>query len=471
MDTVPDARSDKCHDDRHDDWRPDLTSRRGPLYLAIADALEEDVRSGRLAPGCRLPPQRRLAQHLGVDLTTVTRAYDAARERGLIEAAVGQGTFVKGLIEAPSRRPDLSMNLPPLFHDPALAARIWREAGQIETLGGLPLLLGYQDAAGTEDDRLAAVDWLKPRLPGLTPERMVVAAGVQGALVAVFGLICRRGDVVCAERLTYPGFRALAGQLGLELVAVDTDAQGLLPEAFETACRERQPKALYCTPTLHNPTTATLPLERRVALARIARAHGVAIVEDDAYGPLKPDAPPPIAALAPEIAWHVAGLAKVMSPALRIAYMAAPSARDASRIAAVQRATVGRASPLTALIATHWIRTGLGAALLEAIRGETRARHASVRRRLPHGLYAADPDAFHLWLCLPKGWTRGLLAGRLLAAGVAVVPSDVFCIGGEPPEAVRLSLGAFPTREAMDLALDRIADLLERDPAFDLPIV
>lgn len=469
------GRMDRMLDSRQD-WRPDLEARRGPLYLAIADALEDDVRSGRLAPGRRLPPQRRLAELLGVDLTTVTRAYDAARERGLIEAAIGQGTFVRGLTEAPARRPDLSMNLPPLFHDPALAARIWREAAQAETLGGLPLLLGYQDAGGAEDDRAAAVDWLKPRLPDLTSDRVVVAAGVQGALMAVFGLLCARGDAVCAERLTYPGFRALAGQLGLDLVPVETDGHGLLPEAFEAACRRRPPKALYCTPTLHNPTTATLPLERRQALAQIARAHGVAIVEDDAYAALKPDAPPPIAALAPDLAWHVAGLAKVMSPALRIAYVAAPSARDAAHAAAVQRATIGRASPLTALIATHWIRTGLGAALLEAIRGETHARHASVRRRLPHGLYAADPDAFHLWLGLrsgrlPGGWTRGLLAGRLQAAGVVVVPSDVFCIDGAPPEAVRLSLGAFPTREVLDRALEQIADLLERDPTFDLPVV
>ena len=453
------------------DWRPDLSARRGPLYLAIADALEDDVRMGRLLPGGRLPPQRLLAEALGVDLTTITRAYAEARARGLIEASVGQGTFVRALTEAPSRRPDLSMNLPPLFHDPALAARIWREAAQAETLGGLPLLLGYQDASGAEDDRLAGAQWLSPRLPNLSPERILVAAGVQGALMAVFGLITSRGDVVCAERLTYPGFRALAGQLGLSVVALDMDGEGLLPEAFDEACRRHRPKALYCTPTLHNPTTATLPLARREAIARIAEAHGVMIVEDDAYGPLKLDGPPPIAALAPARTWHVAGLAKVMSPALRIAYVVAPGARDAQRATAVQRATVGRASPLTAVIASHWIRTGLGDALLDAIRGETHARHASVRRRLPHHLYAADPDAFHLWLKLPVGWTRGLLAGRLQAEGIVVTPSDVFCVDGAPPEAVRLSLGAFPTRKVMDGALDRLAELLEHDPAFDLPTV
>ena len=87
-----------------EDWRPDLSARRGPLYLAIADALEDDVRMGRLQPGGRLPAQRWLAEALGVDLTTITRAYAEARARGLIEASVGQGTFVRALTEAPSRR-------------------------------------------------------------------------------------------------------------------------------------------------------------------------------------------------------------------------------------------------------------------------------------------------------------------------------------------------------------------------------
>lgn len=453
------------------EWCPRLAGSDGPIYLAIADALERDIREGQVHPGQRLPAQRRLADLLDVDLTTITRAYNEARARGLIEASVGQGTFVKGLTEAPARRPDLSMNLPPMFHDPVLAARIWREAAQVETLGGLPLLLGYQDAGGAEDDKHAAVQWLEPRLPGLATERIVVAGGAQAALMAVFSHICVRGDVVCTDRLTFPGFRSLANQLGLTLVGLACDEHGLLPDAFASACRTRPPAALYVTPTLHNPTTATLSLARREALVDTARRFGVPIVEDDAYSPLKPDAPPPLAALAPERTYYVGSLAKVMSPALRIAYVVAPTPREAARVTAVQRATIGRASPLTALMATHWIRTGLAQALLDAIRAETHARNLSVRRHLPRELYASDPDAFHLWLKLPRGWSRGLLVGRLQPHGIALTPSDVFSVDGEPPEAVRLSVGAFPTREALDQALERIADLLERDAAWDMQTV
>ncbi|HVB69080.1 MAG TPA: GntR family transcriptional regulator, partial [Acetobacteraceae bacterium] len=76
-------------------WKPKVSKSGGPVYLAIADALAADIQSGRLAEGARLPPQRTLAEALGVDFTTVTRAYAEAGRRGLIEGRVGTGTYVR----------------------------------------------------------------------------------------------------------------------------------------------------------------------------------------------------------------------------------------------------------------------------------------------------------------------------------------------------------------------------------------
>jgi DNA-binding transcriptional MocR family regulator len=109
----------------------------------------------------------------------------------------------------------MSMNLPPLFDDPALTRRMWSAAGAMERTGGLPLLLGYQDAGGSAADRAAGTLWLRHRLPDITEERVCVAAGTQGALLALTTLLAQRGDVVCAESLTYPGLRALAAHLGV----------------------------------------------------------------------------------------------------------------------------------------------------------------------------------------------------------------------------------------------------------------
>lgn len=448
-----------------DDWRPRLDPAAGPLYLAIAEAIAGDLAAGRLAPGARLPPQRVLARSLGVDFTTVSRAYAEAARRGLVEGRVGQGTYVRGPgAPASSGGPvDLSMNLPPHFEDRELTGRMWREIGELQATG-LDLLLRYQEAGGALDDRQAGALWLKDRLPGLDPERVTVCPGAQSALLAVIGTLAAPGETICAEALTYPGLKALAAQLRLTVIGLAMDAEGVLPEAFEAACRAHEVKALCCTPTLQNPTTATMSPGRREALVALARAYAVPIVEDDAYGLLPEQSPPPLAALAPELTFHIAGLAKHVAPALRIAYLVAPDSRSGARVRAAIRATAAMASPLTAAIASRWITGGTAHQVRDAIRNEARARQDLAARLLPPGSFAAHPDGFHLWLSLPPGWTRGEFALQLRATGVGVVVSDAFATAPNPPEAVRIGLGGPAPRRQIERALTAIADMLADAP-------
>lgn len=459
-------------------WVPTIDRSAGPMYRSIADALEEDIRAGRVTQGTRLPPQRLLAGKLGVDFTTITRAYAEAARRGLVEGRVGQGTFVCANRAAPPMSPepraaarpaDLQMNAPPLPIGPGLQDDLRHDMGAFAAELDLDLLLRYQQVGGSQADRQAGVRWLEGRL-AVPPERVLVCAGAQGALLALLGVLCEPGDVVCCEALTYPGFRSLAAHLRLRLVPLAMDGDGLLPEAFEEACRTHRPKALYCTPTLHNPTTATLPLERRKALVAVARRHGVRIIEDDAYGALAPDAPPPLAALAPESVFHVSGLAKSVSPALRIAYLAVAEPRQLSRLTAAVRATTGMASPLTTALATRWIDNGTAASIVAGIRQETAARHAIARETLPPGNVAASPCAFHLWLGLPGEWTRGEFIMRLRGAGIGIVGSDAFAVS-TPPEAVRVALGAPKDRQGLREALRQVADLLAEAPAMSSMVV
>jgi DNA-binding transcriptional MocR family regulator len=131
------------------EWTPNLASSNRPRYLAIADLIAADMRDGRLSPGDRLPPQRKLADRLNVDFTTVARGYVEAQKRGLIESRVGQGTFVRAPEKAAAAaRPsgprrgeivDLSMNLPPEPDEPALIERM--QAGLAEIGRDLVALL------------------------------------------------------------------------------------------------------------------------------------------------------------------------------------------------------------------------------------------------------------------------------------------------------------------------------------------
>jgi DNA-binding transcriptional MocR family regulator len=213
-----------------------------------------------------------------------------------------------------------------------------------------------------------------------------------------------------------------------------------------------------------------MPPARRAAVADIARFHGVPIIEDDAYGALIVQPPPVFAALAPDLTFHIAGLAKCLSPALRIAYIAAPSERDAARLAGILRATATMASPLTAAIATRWIEDGTAEAVRDAIRKEARARSILAARLLPQTAVSAHPEGFHIWLKLPAPWTRSDYALRLSAQGIGVVASDAFALD-TPPEAVRLGLGAPPDREALEHGLRRAAHLLDELPALSSAVV
>ncbi|WP_378941756.1 PLP-dependent aminotransferase family protein [Mesorhizobium sp. ANAO-SY3R2] len=457
-------------------WSPSISKTLGPLYLAIADALSADIGAGRLPAGFRLPPQRTLADQLGIDFTTVSRAYAEARKRGLVEGRVGQGTYVRAQPQAAPATAatgiiDMSMNLPPRFDAPELAAQMWGGIADLQASAGLDLLMRYQEAGGSSRDRAAGAAWLAPRLGDLDPGRLLVTPGAQGALLALLGAIAGPGETVCAEALSYPGLLAVARHLRIRVEAEAMDAGGLIPEAFEELCRARAPKALYCTPTLHNPTTATLSLARREQIVAIAREHQVPIIEDDAYGALPARPVAPFAALAPDITYHIAGLAKCVSPALRVAYVVMPSAHGSADLESAVRATAGMASPLTAAIATRWIESGVAQSVLAAIRHEAKLRQAIVAETLPADLVQTDPEGFHAWLRLPDHWTRSDFAARLRSVGIGVVTSDAFSVSGHAEDAVRLGLGAAPDRASLAAGLRTVAELLAQKSTMSAMVV
>lgn len=458
----------------HDqDWTRRIEGAEGPIYLAIADAIGAAVAAGALRAGERLPTHRALADRLGVDLTTITRAYAEARRRGLLQATVGRGTFVRGRAQVPAARPraaegpvDLGMNLPPVPTDPPLQDLLQQGLARLLAGSEPGSLLTYRAGSGSAEERMAGAAWLRPTLGEVEPERILVCPGAQPALLAILGCLAGAGDVVLTDSLTYPGLRSVAAQLGLRLAGIAADGEGMLPDALEAACRELRPKAVYCIPTIHNPTTVTMPPDRRRAIAEVAGRHALPILEDDAYGLLPSRPLPALASLAPEIAFHVATVSKVLSPALRVAYVVAPDAQRARRLSTALRANVLMASPLLTGLMTAWVRDGTAATVVAAIRRECAARQRIAREVLPAESCDADPEGLHLWLRLPRRWDRlNFLAHLRRQDGLAVVPSDAFAVtdAGPPPEAVRVSLGAAPSREALRGALRSVAAALRED--------
>lgn len=453
------------------DWTPDLSTSDKPRYLAIADAIADDIGDGRLAVGDRLPPQRKLAKRLSVDFTTVARGYVEAQKRGLIESKVGQGTYVRDKPRPrrsakPAPRPiDLSMNLPPETDDPDLIERM--QAGIEYVARDIVSVLRYQGFGGTQADKDAASSWLGRRALVPSQERVFVSPGAHAALLGIVSILAKPGETVLCEAITYPGIRSITAQLGVNLVGLRMDKDGIEPQALLDACKKLSPKALFLNPTLQNPTTLTIPDARRREIVAIVRRYKVPIIEDDAYGfiPEHGHGHSPFAAIAPDLTWHVAGLAKCIGAGLRAAYVVVPDSRSGWPFASALRAANVMASPLTVALATRWIEDGTADTILRFIRSESAARQRLVAEILPKHAYRGDPLSFNIWLAVPPPWTRSAFVEHMRATGMGTVASDAFTASEPAVEAVRICLGGPITRAQIKRGMEYVAHALTESPA------
>jgi len=452
-------------------WLPRLAANQGPRFLQIADALQAAVADGSLKPGDRLPPQRQLAAQLDVDLTTVTRGYDEARRRHLLEGRGARGTYVAAPKVELSTILDLSMNTPPPPAGVDFDDLLKQGLSQVLMRADNAMLMTYHLGGGSDADRQAGAAWLAPMLGHLDPSQLVVCPGAQAAIAAAILALTEPGAVILAEPTTYPGLRAAAIGFGRRIVAVEADQHGMLPALLEEACRRHRPALVYLNPTCQNPTAITMPASRRQALAGIAQRYGVRIVEDDPYWLLADAPPPPIATLAPDHVVYISTLSKCLAPGLRVAFVLLRDADERERFLAALRSFALMVPPLTAALATQWIRDGSAGALLQGVREEARLRHRMARDILA-GRYSGSGDGLHAWLALPAYWQSAQLAHAAAAEGIAVTPAQAFATGDVSVNAIRISLGSIQDRGRLQAGLQRLSQLLARRPApFSAPVV
>lgn len=426
-----------------------------PKYLIIADALAAAVERGELAPGDRLPPQRRVAEALSVDLTTVTRAYAQARTMGVLEGETGRGTFVRGAPTPAGPLVDLSMNLPPSPADTNWRDLIARGVSSALRDNDAATLMTYRAGLGTRRDKLAGAAWLAPLLGAMDEARIFLAPGAQGAIAALLPMLAYAGECILAERFTYPGFLAAARMHGVNITPMACDAEGPLIAALESQIKKLRPKALYLNPTLQNPTARTISGARRDAIAAIAQKHALLILEDDPYG-LLGSRETPIAARAPDHVIYVTTLSKTIIPGLRTAFVVAPS-RMTERVAEALRASYQMPPPLLSDMAVRWIESGTAKQLLKGVITESAARMKIARAILPRA--EGGPLGFHLWMRLPAHLNPDAYGNAARAQGVVTVPSRDFATEERAEFFVRISLGAPPDRDSLARGLRALAAL------------
>lgn len=463
-------------------WKPDLEAYPGPKYLALSRALRESIRSGELPQGAQLPTVRDLAWHLGVTPGTVSRAYAMATQEGLLSATVGRGTFVA------ARAPKLGPTQP-LFveREPAqLTGRVDLRAPQLPSVGQTEAIrdalrsmipqvdadwLDYPTQRGEQELREEVVTWLADRdLGAITADDIALTAGGQNAINLIL-LCCLRGDrpVVLTEELAYPGFRHAARLARAEVVGVETDAEGMIPEALEAACRRHGAQVLCLTTEAQNPTTARMSLDRRRRIADIARHFDLQVIEDDCYT-LSESEWPSLRALAPERVWHVGSLSKTISAALRFGYIVCPAGMGETGRLTAQHAFFALPRPV-ADICLHLFRTREAVKIRERVGEELAARIRVMVSAIGRYDLAWQPGLRFAFLRLPQGWRASTFTRMAEAEGVLVRSADEYALShGRAPHAVRLALAGHLTEAQFAEGMDKLAALLSRPP-YDPPAV
>ncbi len=454
-------------------WQPDLQSHAGPRYMAIAEALAEDINEGALKAGDRLPTHRDLAWDLGVTVGTVSRAYAEAERRGLISGEVGRGTFVRNpgtaerlLLtsdEESEGQGDILMNFafpPPCGQEQYYGAALDSLAKDPD----LATLFDYHPHAGLARHRAAGAAWLARSGVEVEPRHVVLTAGAQNAIAVSLASLTQPGDRLLCEQLVYAGVQPLARHYGLRLEGVALDEEGLCPDALEAACQGNGIAALYCVPTYQNPTTATMSEARRREIVAVAERHDLTIIEDDIFGLLAEQRMTPLKALAPERVLFLTSLSKSVAPALRVGFLAGPT-RMTDRLSAAMRAICWMAPPLTGEIAARWIEDGTADEMLQAHRREADARLALAHEILGPWSPLGPPGAISIWLTLPEPWRSADFAAEAQRRSVIVTPAEACTVGRQTvTHAVKISLGPPRTRARLKEGLKRLAAILRAGP-------
>ncbi|MGE5631977.1 MAG: PLP-dependent aminotransferase family protein [Caulobacteraceae bacterium] len=448
-------------------WNPKTIDMDKPLYIAIVDALERDINSGVLKPGQQMPPHRELADIIGVNVSTITRAYKEAERRGLVSGTVGRGTFISVDVNTATSmmRPEtnnigkLEMGLVlPLYEvEPDIEDKILH----LVQSGHIAEYLRYTDPLGLPEHREIGALWTNRFGVPASADDIVVCSGAQHSMACCLASLFQAGDKIAVDSLTYPGIKSLSAMLGIRLVPVDMDGEGMIPEALEMVCRRDRIRGLYIMPGVQNPTTVSMSEGRRGKIAEVVLRHGLILIEDDAYSYTRPALPVPVACLVPQNSVYIAGVSKAFYAGLRVAFVVAPK-HLRNRIAKAVLNTIWMTPALNAAIVSECIKDGTADKIMVAKKEEAARRFAVVRDKLAGYAFAGPAEGFFIWLNIPDRWSGKEFELMARESGVNIFCAEKFAVGSTTaPHAVRISLTGPSNIGELSRGIDVIKSLLD----------
>ena len=442
-----------------------------PLFRQIHHGIRSAILEGALTNGDRLQPERDLAASLGVNRTTVMRAYQELVDEGLVEACPGRGTVVTirsraADLFAPASGDDVPgwlLSLPSfgdgnLGPDPSLLRDVSEASDRPDMVSmalgapGVDLIpadelreacnavierakgdaLGYGPVEGLLSLREHIARHLDSRGVHASPSEVMILSGATQGLSLAARTLVEPGDEVIVEAPTYVGILQTFAAAGARIIGVPVDRRGMRLDELAGVLARGRARLIVVQPTLHNPTNTTMPHDRRCQLLALARRYGIPVLEDDAYGELWRDGsgPAPLKALDTHgQVIYLGTFSKTVAPALRLGWVVAPRAYIGRLTLAKQFADLQ--SGLLAQYAVEGLMAGGGFALhLERVRhayNERRRAALAALQDLPGVTTESGSDGgFYLWCRLPEGMTSRAFALEANRAGVALLAGEAF---------------------------------------------
>lgn len=454
-------------------WKPSFSELKAPLYIAIAEKLENDIKTGVLPPGTKLPPQRELADFLNVNLSTISRAFKLCAQKGLICATIGNGTFVSSDAGANSfLLPEYSspqvIEMGSVFPECTSYDGITEQLKRMLAEPDFGNLFHYGRPGGTHWQKEAAAKFIQRAGYDTDPQNILLANGGQNAITAILAGLFNPGDRIGTDPLTYPGIKTAANMLGIQLIPIKQENYEITEEGLLYACRTEKIKGLYLIPDFHNPTTHTMSASTRKMIAKVAINNDLIVLEDAILSLMGEHTPAPIAAYAPENTLYISSTSKVVAPGLRLAFIVTPAIYRKKLSNALYNINIA-VSPLMAELTTRLINSGMADKILAQHRTCTREQNAMVNHYLRGYSVLGEDTCIFRWLILPERFTGESFESKAYRAGVQLFAAERFTVGtAKPLRAVRLAVTAPGSIEKLEQGLKIIRNLLESDEEYNL---
>ena len=456
----------------------DWTTRPGPAYSRLAEAIAGAIAQGHLGLGSRLPSERALATHLHVARGTVVAAYDVLRARGIVRTRRGSGTVVQSratearahrapllsrLVDGHEAQIDLAIGAAMLEEaDLADVTVSLREASRLVPAHGYAPL-GVSALRGQIADRYTASG------APTTADQILVTSGGQSALSLIAATFVQPHNRVLTESPTYPGAIEIFIRAGARVEGVPRDQSGPIIQSLDHSLRDGVTRLLYVIPTCHNPSGGVMSEERRRAVLRLARDAGAIVIEDGVMEELAHRAPPPsLAALAPDRVITIGSLSKTIWGGLRVGWIRAP-AEMILRLGRM-RASFELGSPGIEQAAAMQILESYDYLLpprQRLIRERLEVLCNELRTQLPDWTFPVPRGGLCVWVKLPSGDADNfaqlaLRHGVAVATGRTAAPGEEFLshlrlAAGPPPALIREGVSRLATAWDEFLALDEAA--------------